>query len=750
LSEQAPTIRPKFFAKRALLGDAFGGLNSAILTIPTSIVSGLLAFAPLGPQYASMGILAGLYGTMIMSIVAALLGGTKTMISGPRSSLAIIMGAVLGGVLSSTELPQNPELKAQVAIVLMFSCVLLAGALQLVFGLLHMGRLIKYLPRSVISGLMNGFAILILLKQIPALFGFSTFSDIIEGLLGVQQIIWIAPLSGVVAAVITLAGKYLHKGLPGGILGIIVGSTLFFALGGAQTGINVIGSIPSHFPSPIDFTQWSLLMHPSDGQGRVIFKIMGAALVLAFLGSVLSLLSAVATDSVSNTRHNGNKELLGQGIANMISALLGGLGGAGAPSRSCASVKAGGNSRLAGVAHGLVFFAALGGLGSYIEQVPMVVLTGVLIAVSATMVDLGEYFQVWHMYKSEKKVYLDHVIPALIISLLVTIVTLMAGFVVAIGIGLVGASLMFAMRMEKVVVRGCYSGDKLRSKTSRPRHAINVLEKTGQRITVLEAQGAIFFGSVDKLAGKINETSQKSDFIILGLRGVTELDDSAITILRQIDIDLISRDKVLLISYLHADSPLWQTVIGLAKDWPILQGRTFSDLDYALSWAEDLLLQDENIDIHFDDELALNKIDLLKGLSEQNLKNIQNLLVRKTFAKGDLLLQQGDPSEQMFLLVRGTVCVLAKIPETNRQVRLADLRPGVMFGEMGLITGEPRSTDVRANNETVVYVLNRKGYVELGEKAPEVLFKILTSISIELSERLRITSAQVSELERYI
>ncbi|HAT34164.1 MAG TPA: hypothetical protein DCS82_00485, partial [Rhodospirillaceae bacterium] len=252
----------------------------------------------------------------------------------------------------------------------------------------------------------------------------------------------------------------------------------------------------------------------------------------------------------------------------------------------------------------------------------------------------------------------------------------------------------------------------------------------------------------DKLARQIVESAQDADYVILGMRGVTEIDDTAIKILRQTDASLAKEGTVLQISYLHPESPLWGIVVGLASDWDILDGRTFVDGDTALSWAEDRLLETADLSTETEGELGLKDIDLLRGLGPEAFESAEKWFKRQTFAKDDTVILQGAPSDEMFLLAGGTVSIMLDIPGTTRQVRLAHLRPGVMFGEMGLITGEARSTHVVANEEVVVYVLDRPSYEELSQNAPEILATLLANISIELAARLRVTSAQVSELER--
>ncbi len=744
--------------QHGLRGDITGGLAAAVLAFPTAISCGLLVFSPLGPDYISVGVAAGLYTGVFATLIAAAFGGTKFQITGPRSALAVVLAATLGSLMDSTDLPVDPDARVEMAITLMFMCVMLAGFFQIILGCLRLGNLIKYVPYPVIAGLLNGFAVLIFINQFPVLFGLPISSNPIDIVTGQASVHWLSICIGSFTILVMILSNRFVKILPGSLVALVIGALAYYAAiklpsmpFGTNATLPLIGTIPSQIPSPIQAIGFWSLPDEIDNFWGVMFNISGAALTLALLGSVMSLLSAVTADSISKTRHNSNQELIGQGLGNIASALFGGLAGGGAANRTVLSYRQGARSRVASLTHGIFFLLSVTILGPYIGQVPIVVVAGVLIVFSINMLDRHTGSMILKMFEHDPTVSRRDLIGNLSVVLLVMVVTVIFDFVSAAGVGLVIASLWFASRMGETVIRRQYRGNRYHSKTARPTKAMDVLESKGHEIVVIESQGPIFFGSADQLAKDIQIALDDSNYIILDMRRVTEVDSTGLDILLQIDESINGHGKAFFISYLTEDRPLKRAILGLAKDWPALEQKSFPDTDTALSFAEDQLLAREAGDISKEPELKINEIDVLRELDSVEMDYLQSILEKKTFPAGQTIFKQGDQSDAMYFLALGTVSVRMNIPAepetTPRTVRLASFKPGVVFGEMGLVREEKRSANVIADNDVICYALSNEAFQKLGREQPSILAKILLSMSRELSERLRITSDQVGELE---
>ena len=339
------------YGLHCLRGDISGGLSAGITALPVAISCGVIAFAPMGPGFGAYGALAGLNTAIFVTLVAAVFGGSPLQVSGPKSSLAVILGAVMVGLLTDPLMPEDPGLRSSLPIVLTFFCVVLAGLFQVLFGLLRFGNLIKFIPHPVTAGFMNGLAIIIMSTQLPlfidvAGFDLDTFFN---------EHITLRPKALLICAVTVgamwLARMWLRRG-GDAILALAVGTGAYYLLARVQGTENmggVIGPIVRNIPYPNQLFNFAdALKDPNID--LLAAGVVGPALVIALLGSIEPLLSATAMDAHRHVRHNSNRELIGQGLSNAVAGLFGGLAGGGSPTRSVANFDAGGRTRAASLA----------------------------------------------------------------------------------------------------------------------------------------------------------------------------------------------------------------------------------------------------------------------------------------------------------------------------------------------------------------------------------------------------------------
>ncbi|MEL7069048.1 MAG: SulP family inorganic anion transporter [Cyanobacteria bacterium J06581_3] len=359
---------------RNVRGDIFGGVTAAIVALPLALAFGVSSGA---------GATAGLYGAIAIGFFAALFGGTPSQISGPTGPMTVVMATVFTGLIA--KYPDN-------GLEMAFTVVMLGGAFQILFGLLRLGEYITLMPYTVISGFMSGIGVIILLLQLAPLMGApgsASVVDSIEKLPGViGQLDPYAFGLGLLTLLIVFGmPSRLNRILPAPLVALVVGTVAsLFIVGDA---LPRIGAIPSGLPE----------FHLPSLEQNAIKDMLGYGLVLAMLGAIDSLLTSLVADNITRTQHDSDRELIGQGIGNMVSGLIGGLPGAGATMRTVINVKSGGKTPISGMVHACLLAAVVLGAGPLVAQIPKAVLAGILIKVGIDIID-------WSFLKRAHKVSL--------------------------------------------------------------------------------------------------------------------------------------------------------------------------------------------------------------------------------------------------------------------------------------------------------------------------------------------------------
>ncbi len=376
--------------------DIFGGLTAAVVALPLALAFGVTSGA---------GAISGLYGAIAVGTFAALFGGTPAQVSGPTGPMTVVMAAVIA--THSTNLSEA------------FTIVMIGGVLQIVFGFLRIGKYVAYTPYSVVSGFMTGIGVIIIIIQILPFIGLPGAADGTVGAL--HQLALLNPevinLSALGLALLSLgivvfwpAG--LQRYIPAPLAALIIGTLMaVFWL----NGVPEIGEVPSGLPT---------IIKPQLSFGAMP-QLVQAGFILALLGSIDSLLTSLVADSMTRTQHDSDKELVGQGLGNLIAGLIGGLPGAGATMRTVVNVRAGGRTPISGVVHALLLLSMALGLGPLVSHVPLAVLAGILMKVGWDIID-------WAYLKHIRQAPREKVVIMLITFLLTVFVDLITS--VAVGI----------------------------------------------------------------------------------------------------------------------------------------------------------------------------------------------------------------------------------------------------------------------------------------------------------------------------
>lgn len=472
------------FSLDNIRGDIYGGLTAAVVALPLALAFGVTSGA--GP-------LAGMYGAIIVGFFAAVFGGTPAQVSGPTGPMTVVMTAVV------IHFAHNPAMA--------FTIVMLGGAFQILFGLLKFGRYINLVPYPVISGFMSGIGCIIIILQLAPFVGQVAAGGPLKSLLALpelfSQIESSALILGLVAlTIIWFIPKRLSRYIPGPLLALVVGTLLSVLF---LKNVTVIGEIPSGLPSP----QMPVF---SIDEFAIIIKY---SLMLAFLGAIDSLLTSLIADSITRTHHDSDRELLGQGLGNIVAGLFGAIPGAGATMRTVVNVRAGGRTPISGALHAIVLLMMVLGLGALAEHIPHAVLAGILLKVGFDIVDWNYLRRIRNAPRS-----------GVVIMLTTFALTVLVDLITAVAVGTIMASLLFVKRMsdtqaEKMKLVGG-SGD-WRALT---KEEAGILEAADGHIFVFHIEGPMSFGSAKDIV-QLLTADREQDALIIDFSDVPFIDSTA-------------------------------------------------------------------------------------------------------------------------------------------------------------------------------------------------------------------------------
>ena len=502
-----------FIETNNLKGDIFGGITAGIVALPLALAFGIQAFGSIDdPSASSMGALAGLVGATMLGFFASLFGGTHSQISGPTGPMTVITASLISGVWTA-----HQSLSA--VLISMSMAGLFCGLFQILFGVIKIGKYVRYIPYPVLSGFMSGIGVIIILQQLYALVGLKSpvltidmITEMPERLQG--GVSFIALLLGLgTIAIIWLMPK-LTKKVPATLVALIVMTvvSLFFEMEDRL----LIGAIPGGLPMPF-FANASISLAGIDWYETMKVAVV-PGLTLAGLGSIDTLLTSVVADNITKTHHNSNQELIGQGIGNMLGGLFCGIGGAGATMRTVVNVKSGGRTKISGMVHSLFLLAILLGLGGLVRYVPLSVLAGILITVGWGIIDFKGFRDLLKIPKADASVLL-----------IVFGLTVLVDLLTAVGIGMVIACVLF-MKRASDLVEGGYSSSIMTNfdKESPWADEGGIPESLRHHIYIQRLNGPIFFGTITKFQSVMNDVPADAKIVIIRMKLVSFMDQSGL------------------------------------------------------------------------------------------------------------------------------------------------------------------------------------------------------------------------------
>mgnify|MGYP001792780386 CR=1 FL=1 len=524
----------KFYDFKNFKGDLTGGLVAGVIALPLALAFGVQS---------GMGAAAGLYGAIAVGIFAALFGGTETQASGPTGPMTVVSAALVAGAIQ-----MNGDLDNAMGIILI--TFLLGGLIQVIFGLLNIAGYVKYFPYPVVSGFMSGVGLIIIILQLFPLVGLSSPKSTIAVIKDLSRMFTEANLYALALGVLTVVVYYVFpkitKAIPSALVALLVASLAAYFL---KWDVPVIGEIPSGLPALQIGTMW-----PIDAEAYSI--IVEYAVVLAVLGSIDSLLTSVIADNMTKTKHNSNRELIGQGIGNMLAAVIGGIPGAGATKGTVVNINAGGRTRLSGALHGIFLLTVLLGLGTLAAHIPLAVLAGLLIPVGFKIID----------FKGLKHL---KVVPRAdaIVLIIVLLITTFGSLINAVGIGVALASLLFMKQASDLAKNGMEVGSVSDFDGSKPwQDELEFYEKYKDKVIIKHLYGPLFFGFTSYFKDGIKELGGDIKALIIRMDRVPYIDQSGIYALEEAIFDLRAQNIEVILTGLQ-EQPLDQlTSIDIIPD----------------------------------------------------------------------------------------------------------------------------------------------------------------------------------------
>jgi MFS superfamily sulfate permease-like transporter len=712
----------------AFLHEIAAGFTVAAIALPLCIGAGVLAYGPFGPDLIAYAAVAGLTSAIVTGIVGALARRSSFVVTLPSTPIALIQASFAATLLDAF------QGNATLAFAAVPFLAITVGLTQIVFGASGLSRLVKFAPYPVVAGFGTGIGLLIALAQLPKLFGYGTNAELLRaGWMAFDRPLM--PIFGLLLSAAMIAVSRRAPRVPALLVGLIGGVAIFHLLKAIAPGLDLGPTLGT-----VSLTAFWAGLHFDSGALKALISNFAALQALLLTAATVALLCtldiAFALRNVQNLADmpvSPRRDAIGQGIANLVGAVGGGLTVSASMALSNANFRAGGRTRLSSLTAALALAGVLLAPDA-IALLPLIVLAAILLTVGLLLADRWVIQILREAWRADEQARRRRARRNLLIVLTVIVATVFGQPVVGAAVGVLLACLLFIIDMSQPVVRRRLRGDRMRSKRVRSVRDLEILAGGGSRSVVLELQGVLFFGNADDLASELRRYDDDSDIIVLDMQRVTSVDTSGATVLQQIAARCRARGKALLVC---ANHPAYLRLVEHAVD-----GRdtiVCPSLDAALEWAENRLIEKTAIGESFDTlNLSLEQTDLARDMSVDNLAVLSRHLAPAHYLAGDTLCRTGDAADRFWIIRRGSVSV--RLAGAKSQIRLASLAPGCCVGEMGLLDNRPRSADAVADEEVQAYLLTKESFDTIMRDHPHIGQAILSNIARQLAQRLRHTS----------
>jgi sulfate permease, SulP family len=487
-----------------LKGDLFGGVTAGIVALPLALAFGVQS---------GLGAEAGLYGAIAVGIFASLFGGTETQISGPTGPMTVVSAALVSSIIAI-----KGDLSTAYPLILL--CFFIAGFIQFLMSFAGVGQYIKYIPYPVVSGFMTGIGVIIILLQIFPALGHASPGRIIDIVSNIDDPFENINTNALYLTLMTMAVIYVlprfTKVIPGTLAALLLISPLPMIF---KMDVQTIGYIPSGLPK-INFEIFSMIADAN--------IILVSAITLAALGAIDSLLTSVVADNITRTNHKSNKELQGQGMGNMVAALVGGIPGAGATMRTIVNISSGGTTRRSGVVHGLLLLLVLLGLSGLAGKIPIPVLSGILITVGIGIIDEKGIKHINKVTRTDA-----------VVMIIVLLLTVFVDLLQAVAAGMIVSSLIFIKQMGDITQK---QSTPTRMNTSEENEKLyieyNIPESLRKIINIKKISGPLFFGNSEYFVQLSKQIPSGTEVLLIDMDKVPYIDQSGLYALESVILNV--------------------------------------------------------------------------------------------------------------------------------------------------------------------------------------------------------------------
>ena len=702
-----------------------------VVALPASVAFGVTVYSAIGLQYAALGALAGILGAAALGMIAPTLGGTDRLISAPCAPAAAVLSAFAIDQIQQGSLPVN-------VVLLLTVFGILTGLIQMLIGFMGVGRMIKYIPFTVVSGYLSGVGLIIIGSQIPRFVGVAPDVSWWRAITAPELWDIRSLVVGMTTVLVALLAPRVTQAVPGTILAIVAGLLAYVGLANSDASmltltnnplvLGVLGATGEGYIQTIT-GRWQDIGELKLGQ---VAALAGGALTLAALLSIDTLKTCVVIDQKTRTRHDPNRELFAQGLANITASGIGGIPGAGTMGATMVNLSSGAQTRVSGTIEGALVLVAGLALGAYLAWIPVATLAGILIVVGLRMIDTSPL-----RFLESRATVFDFAVVVVVI-----------GF--ALRVGLIAASVSGVALSILLFVREQVGGSVVRRKTfvnqrsstwCRPETEMRLIAQHGDKAIIFELQGSLFFGTTYELYAQLEPEIKVRDYVILDMRWVQAVDITAAHMLNLVRDTLRDRGVPLLISHVREQLPNGRNLVEFFRQTGLIDDgntvRVFKTIEGAIEWVEDQLVGDVAQTEAEQVPLRLAEMDLFQGRKDVTLADLEARMAQRTVKAGDAIYNLGDQDRELYLIRRGAVRIMAPISGSHQLYHLASFGRGDFFGGLAFLDDRARSDSAIATTDIELFVLSLEQFNLLAEEHKRLALILMTAISRTLAQRLR-------------
>jgi SulP family sulfate permease len=729
-----------------MLAEMRSGVFTTVNLCPIDVGYGLLAISFFGLGYAEQGIAAALLAVLIGNLLPALIGRSGILFAGARPAQTLLVVELIGMLAL-----QDADLSFTTAFAYMVLCGVLAGVLQLVLGLIKAGNIVKYLPIPVLTGYLNAVALLIIWAGFLMMLGFPR-GTAVATMLGEASKVTVLNL-GFGVLLLALMGFFLLrlKRVHWSIAGLF-GGTALYALVGMFADVSASATLPAIDSAIVDGALIGQVLRGDlpAGMLQMLRSVFPYATAIAILNSIESLLVAAKYEEIAGRRTDANRVLVEQGVANMVGGALGALPIAPSVSRFLIGWQLGGRGPAALISSALTCVALMTFGARFLALVPVTVVGALMAFLGWTMIDAWTHGQLRKLFalKSLEASLRQQVETNLLVMLVVIGVAISGHLIASMFVGALLAMFFFVRDYGRSVIGRTFSGEHRRSVVRRPEYESRYLESAGRSIEVLELNAPIVFGTAERLFDRLQKLRPEIRYLVLDFQRVRNVDDKGARILVRVAGQLKLAGIDMHMSCVEPEGPRGSVLkdAGLMKVLPL--SHWHADTDGALESVENALLEAREGTHPW--AVDLRDLDIAQGMSASELETLQSFLNVEHYPAGQPVFARGMAGDRLYILASGRVEIfLALDADGKNQRRIAAFSPGVVFGEMAIFTGVPRSADAQATRDSTVWALTDYQLKHMQAVAPLLASRLMFNIARQLSARLAVTNDELVYATRH-